>query len=222
VWCARKSHNTATIYAEIEGHFGSSASLCPWVTELFQDLGRGYGIFEPSERSDNPEDPLRHLKIINFSNLNPLASVPQIALVTKNLCSIVFDHSKGLGLHRVTFEAFLYHHTLAMIGSESSDPKAMIRVKSAKRRGWTHSLTTVVALVNHRSRTTVASSQWCEAYKTETTVDPPKAIIIIQGVKKVRPPAISHAPLFMLIHICHAINDDYINETMNMNFLKYN
>jgi hypothetical protein len=31
-----------------------------------------------------------------------------------------------------------------------------------------------------------------------------------------------HAPLCMLIYVCHTINDDYVSETMIMNFLKYN
>jgi hypothetical protein len=43
------------------------------------------------------------------------------------------------------------------------------------------------------------------------------------GVKKVSGPLIPlHAPVFILIHICHTINDNHVSEKMIMNFLKYN
>jgi hypothetical protein len=44
----------------------------------------------------------------------------------------------------------------------------------------------------------------------------------LQGVKKFTGAMLSpHAPLFMLIHVCHMISNDYVTETMIMNFLKY-
>jgi hypothetical protein len=36
-----------------------------------------------------------------------------------------------------------------------------------------------------------------------------------------RPSAISQAPLFMLIHICHIINDDDASDNIIMNFMRY-
>jgi hypothetical protein len=45
----------------------------------------------------------------------------------------------------------------------------------------------------------------------------------IPGVMAVPTPMLyPHTPLFMLIHIFHTIDDDYISETMIMDFLKYN
>jgi hypothetical protein len=44
-----------------------------------------------------------------------------------------------------------------------------------------------------------------------------------QGVEKIIDPLLyPHALIFMLIHICRAINDDTVKEFMVMNFLKYN
>jgi hypothetical protein len=50
-----------------------------------------------------------------------------------------------------------------------------------------------------------------------------KILLKIQSGKKVLGSPLSpHARLFMLIHLCHALNNDYVSETIIMNFWKYN
>jgi hypothetical protein len=45
---------------------------------------------------------------------------------------------------------------------------------------------------------------------------------VLQGVRTVPGPCnLSQVPLFMLIPICHTINDDSVSKTIIMDFLKY-
>jgi hypothetical protein len=83
VYWASKGHNAIVIFAKMEGSFGVSAPSDPWVTKWLRALTRGEDIFEPSEPSGRPEDPVIGMKFINFLDLNPFASVRQIATATK-------------------------------------------------------------------------------------------------------------------------------------------
>jgi hypothetical protein len=65
----------------MEGHFGLFFS-CPWVTEWLRVVRRVENIFEPSERSSTPKNPLTGLKVIDLLNLNPFTGVRQIAAAT--------------------------------------------------------------------------------------------------------------------------------------------
>jgi hypothetical protein len=82
---ADKSHNATIISAKMESYFGSSTSSYYWVTKWLWALTRGENIFEPCERSGRPQDPLTDLRVLEFLNSTPFASIRQITTVTKIL-----------------------------------------------------------------------------------------------------------------------------------------
>jgi hypothetical protein len=94
---ADKGHNATIIFMKMEDSFGPSVLSSSGVTKWLRVLRRGEDIFEQCECSGRPEDPLMVLKVVDFLNLNPFASVHQIAPPVKTPRSTAFDHLNGSG-----------------------------------------------------------------------------------------------------------------------------
>jgi hypothetical protein len=80
---ADKGNNVMVISAKMKSYFGSSAPSSSWVTKWLQGLERGKDIFEPCQPSARPQDPLTGLRVLEFLNSAPFASIRQIATATK-------------------------------------------------------------------------------------------------------------------------------------------
>jgi hypothetical protein len=142
VYWASKGHNATVIFAKMGGYFGGSAPSYPWVTKWLRALTRGEDIFEPNERSGRPEDPVIGMKVINFLDLNPFASVRQIATATKIARSTVFDHVKGWGYTIKHLKWIPHDLTAAMMEQRVElSRKLLLTLRSAGHRGWTQFLT---------------------------------------------------------------------------------
>jgi hypothetical protein len=79
----------------MEIDFGSSAPSHSWVTKGLRALKRGENIVEVCRRSDRPQDPLTGLKIFEFLNSTPFASMRQITTTPKIPRSTVLCYLKG-------------------------------------------------------------------------------------------------------------------------------
>jgi hypothetical protein len=95
VYWADKGHHATTISAKMESCFGASTPSYFWPPKLLRALKRGEDIFELCERSGMLQDPLTGLKILEFLNSTPFASIRQIATATRTSQSTSFDHLKG-------------------------------------------------------------------------------------------------------------------------------
>jgi hypothetical protein len=78
-----KGRNATIISAKMESSFGLSVASYSWVMKWLRMLKRKKNIFKPCERSDKPQDPLTGLRLLEFLNSTPLASIRQIATITK-------------------------------------------------------------------------------------------------------------------------------------------
>jgi DNA-binding transcriptional ArsR family regulator len=92
MYWTEKGHNAMIISAKMESYFGSSAPSYSWITKWLQALKIGEDILEPCERSGRPQDPLTGLRVLEFLNSTPFASICQIATATKIPRSTVLEH----------------------------------------------------------------------------------------------------------------------------------
>jgi hypothetical protein len=133
---AGKSRNAMIISAKMESYFGSSAPSYSWVMKCLQALKRGEDIFEPYGRSDRPQDPLTGLRVLEFFNLTPFASIRQIATATKIPRSTLFDQLKGWG-YTVWHLKWVPHHLTAAMMEQRVElsRKLLVTLGLAKNRG---------------------------------------------------------------------------------------
>jgi DNA-binding transcriptional ArsR family regulator len=96
MYWADKGHNPMIISTKMESYFRSSGPSYSWVPKWLRALKRSENIFEPRRRSGMPQDPLTGLKVLEFLNSTPFASICQIATATKmSRSAVLLDYSKG-------------------------------------------------------------------------------------------------------------------------------
>jgi hypothetical protein len=142
MYWADKGHNAMIISAKMENYFGPSAPSYSWVTRWLRALKRGEDIFEPWKRFDRPTYPLTGLRVLEFLNSTPFASIRQIATTTKIPRSTVLNHLKGWS-YMVRHLKWVPHHLITAMMEQwvELSRELLVRLKSAKHRGWTHFLT---------------------------------------------------------------------------------
>jgi hypothetical protein len=139
---ADKGHNATIIPAKMESHFGSSVPFYSWAPKCLRALERGEDIFEPCRRSDRPQNPLTGLRVLEFLNSTPFASIRQIATVTKVQRSAVSDHLKGWGYTVRYLKCVPHHLTPAMMEQQIElSRELLVALRSANYCGWIHFLT---------------------------------------------------------------------------------